>query len=79
MPESNADLIDEALTEPTLGPASDRDAAQYWANLARKLADRLHASDKELGVRKSQVDVLLITQDRLIKHHPDFGTVGRNA
>lgn len=31
-------LIAEALTEPTFGPASDRDAAQYWANLARKLA-----------------------------------------
>lgn len=76
MPETNRQLIEEALTEPTLGPASDRDAAMYWANLARKLADRLHASDKELGVRKSQVDVLLITQDRLIKHHPAFGTVG---
>ena len=31
-------LILEALTEPTFGPASDHDAAQYWANLARKLA-----------------------------------------
>jgi len=28
----------EALEEPTLGPASDRDAANYWANLARRLA-----------------------------------------
>lgn len=37
-------LIEEALTEPTLGPASDRDAAQYWANLARKIAAALSAA-----------------------------------
>ncbi len=32
------DLIKEALSEPTFGPASDHDAVQYWANLARSLA-----------------------------------------
>lgn len=35
-----AALVDEALDEstPILGPASDQDAAHYWANLAKKLA-----------------------------------------
>lgn len=55
MPETNNELIEEALTEPTLGPASDRDAAQYWANLARKLADRLAAA----GARAAEAEAVI--------------------
>lgn len=33
------DIIDEIRETPTFGPASDRDACQYWANIAHELAN----------------------------------------
>lgn len=49
-------LAEETLSwdnSETLGPASDRDAAHYWANLARKMARgitaRMRADDVPVG------------------------------
>ncbi len=35
------DIIEEIREMPTFGPASDHDACQYWANIARELASAI--------------------------------------
>ena len=36
---SSEEIIKEIREEPTFGPASDHDTCQYWANIARELAN----------------------------------------